>query len=82
MRKTCGNAVQIMRTGWVRIHNVCTNLGAKIQMREYKSGSFTHYTHFRSPAFPTAKISILTPVVSYFSPLSTGLIITTTKVNK
>lgn len=79
MRKTCGNPVQILRIMWVRIHFVYTNLHNKTIHLANQHTRYTHHPHISSLAFPTRNLFKITAVSHHFSPLSTALIITTTK---
>ena len=79
MRKTCGKPVQILRMMWVRTHFVYTNLRNELLYHASKHTGYTHHPQISSLALPTRNMRKITEVSHYFSPLSTALIITTTK---
>jgi hypothetical protein len=79
MRKTCGNPVQIVRTYWARTQIVYTTQSHQTQFPANKHTCYTRLPRISSQGLPTANLFKITPVDPYFSPLSTALIITTTK---
>jgi|GEM_PF-3294574 len=79
MRKTCGKPVHGARNSWVRTQFVPTTWGHKTMISANKSTRYTRLPQHASPAPTTTNLFNITLVRQHFSPLSTALIITTTK---
>lgn len=78
MRKTCGQAVEMLFSSlWVE-HNLCTTWLARFWSPGAKTGIFAQSTHRQTTVFPQALFANFTLFVVSLSPSSTRPITTTT----